>query len=278
MDFVPDYTIAKRSVTPGYVGFTTYSRAYAVTNENLHKTMCLIPKNAKSALVTAASGDHPLFCSLRGIENVDTFDISYNAKCIMDIKVIALKYLGYHNYMHLLDDLFMVGHRSIDDFADIKHMPEILCNLPKIESDYLHAVNGAPLFSSGVRPTDSDCLFSSYEYSRLRKKVTKPYNFILTDIHYLGKRLTKSYDFIHLSNILDYVSEGDYKETIVPLMEHVNVGGRIVAETYDEEACDYFNHIGQEIANANSNWIFSKKVYISSNFYKTRSAYLERIR
>ena len=137
MDFVPNYKVVQRSMFSGYPGFNTYSQAYAVTNENLRKTMRLIPKNAKSALVTAASGDHPLFCSLYGIQNVDTFDISYNAKCIMDIKVAALKILGYHSYIGLIDDLFMVRSRPIDSFEHIKYMREILCRLPKIESEYI---------------------------------------------------------------------------------------------------------------------------------------------
>ena len=58
----------------------------------------------------------------------------------------------------------------------------------------------------------------------------KPYQFFHTDIQSLGRKLTESYDFIHLSNIFEHmqVSQKQQSKIIISLMEHVNVGGRIL--------------------------------------------------
>ena len=89
MDFVPNSNIAYNCLRKGV--FSQYSRAYVITNEDLRYSLQFMPKETNRALTVAASGDHPLFCSLYGAKYVDTFDISYNAKCVMDIKVAALR-------------------------------------------------------------------------------------------------------------------------------------------------------------------------------------------
>jgi len=68
------------------------------------------------------------------------------------------------------------------------------------------------------------------EYEKLQKIVKEPYNFIHTDIKFLGFKLTQSYDFIHLSNIFEHmkITPNQQGEIITSLMEHVNVGGRIL--------------------------------------------------
>ena len=103
MDFTPDVCMAKRSCDGD--GFSAYSRAYINTNEKLRLSMKYMPKNCNKALVCTASGDHALFASLYGAERVDVFDVSYNAKCIIDMKVAALNCLNREEYSEFLDDL-----------------------------------------------------------------------------------------------------------------------------------------------------------------------------
>lgn len=221
MDFIPDVSIAKKGVQKDV--FFQYSMAYVVTNENLRESMQFMPVNRNQALVVAASGDHPLYCSLYGAKHVDTFDISYNAKCIMDIKTSAMKSLTHSEYINLLREL-----SETRNVKDVPNMDKISKFLPPIEWKYLCEMNGYRLFSNS-KVTSDKFLVSNEEYEKLQEIVEKPYNFIMTDLASLSAHLTKSYDFIHLSNILDYVyDQGNKFFTIYPLLKHVNVGGRII--------------------------------------------------
>ena len=120
-EILEDIDMAKKQVV--YRFFSEYSPAYVVTNESLTTSMYWMPKNCNSALTVAASGDHPFWCSLFGIKHVDTFDISYNAKCIMDIKTAALGCLDYFQYIKLLENL-----NKCRDVTNVPYMKNILKN------------------------------------------------------------------------------------------------------------------------------------------------------
>ena len=267
MEFVPDVALARVN-SLYYGGFHTYSRAYICTNEDLRNSMKYVPKNCNRALVAAASGDHPLFCSLYGAKDVDTFDISYNAKCIMDIKTAAMRYLGYSDYLDLLRNLCYTK-----DIKNVEDMDVVSENLSQIEYNYLCAMQGHRLFSHGNwYGEDNDGALKKKEYEKLQKVIKKPYNFILTDIDDLSTHLTGKYDFMHFSNIFDYADEtSDQFDIIFPMLNYVNVGGRIVIQ----HLCDLpwtknpFLDIdgGKE---AFENWTFFKKKGDVSIFERVR--------
>lgn len=268
MGFVPDYDLARQQVHSNL--FNTYTSAYVVTNEDLRVSMNFVPKKCNNALVVAASGDHPLFCSLYGAQHVDTFDVSYNAKCMMDIKVAALSCMDYVDYGQFLEDLHISCKSQSVNITNVKYMDKILQKLPKTEAEYIRALNEEPLFSRGPSPIVSGVLPTFKEYCKLRKKIVKPYDFFLTNVYELGKNLGKSYDFIHLSNIFDYIAEGHYEEILFPLMQHINRGGRILIENFDDEYSFGLDYVENKILSGFNN-----------NFRLKRNQYahiLERVR
>lgn len=179
-------------------GFSPYSAAYIVTNEDLRYALEHMPKDTKNALVVAASGDHPLFTALYGAQYIDTFDISFNAKLIMDIKTYALQLLNRRQYCKLLIDI-----QESKDVSTVKHMQPIIEKLTTAEQKYLYQMRGNMLFAKNgyVCPLS---LPYNQEFKKMKKTITEPFNFIWSDIRTLHKKLTKRYDFMHLSNILDY--------------------------------------------------------------------------
>ncbi len=268
MDFVPDYDLARKQVRNNL--FNTYTSAYVVTNEELRSSMGFIPKKCENALVVAASGDHPLFCSLYGAKHVDTFDVSYNAKCLMDIKVAALQCLQYLEYRDFLEELYALRDNKTKTITDIAKMDEILYRLPKIEADYIYSLSKEPLFCRGPRPTATGIGLTFAEYCNLRKKVTKPYNFMLTNVCNLSGCLTKSYDFIHLSNIFDYVIENDYAELLLSIIKFVNPGGRIVMECFEDDSHFYLNYMGPKILALSDKSFTLKQSYRTHILERTR--------
>ena len=105
---------------------------------------------------------------------------------------------------------------------------------------------------SGVLPTFT-------EYCKLRKTIVKPYNFFLTNVYKLGKYLEKSYDFVQLSNIFDYITESNYEELLLPLMQHLNPGGKILIENFDDD-CGFGLYYMENkiIATGNNNFILKR--------------------
>lgn len=279
MDFVPDYNVALKQIGAGTF-FDTYSAAYTVTNEDLRQSMQFMPEKCDSALVVAASGDHPLFCSLYGAKHVDTFDISYNAKCIMDVKVAALSYLTYKEYEQFLYDLYMLNNNLVP-ITDIPKMDVVLSKLPKIEYDYIYAMRNVSLFSRGECPTLTASLPTFPEYCAMSKNIKQPYNFILADICKIGGKLTKSYDFVHLSNVFDYVQSFHYETILLALIEHVRPGGRIVTQFFSESNDNIFGFRMAKMAKNHPNWVFDKKMFMKVGKFdciKNGVYVLERVR
>ena len=139
--------------------------------------------------------------------------------------------MSYSDYIDLLQNL--CGTKDIQSVQDMDIISE---NLSQIEYDYLCAMHGHMLFGHGNCNWIGEYALNKKEYGKLQRIVKKPYNFILTDITDLSAHLTDKYDFMHLSNILEYADEiSDQFEIISPLLNYINVGGRIVIQ----HLCDF---------------------------------------
>lgn len=234
MDFVPDINLARK--THNWFGYREYSDAYVVSNENLYESIDFMPQNCIRALTVAASGDHPLSCSLSGAKIVDTFDVSYNAGLITKMKVLAIGCLDYLDYWEFLLDL-----RNKRDFTRIPNMDKIAPKLSSTEYNYLRSMCGCHIFSRGKSPGRTNFDISRQDYQKLQEIVKKPYNFMMTDVVNLSGKITENYDFIHLSNVFDYVPVVSQLEVLQFLVKHVNIGGRIfVSHIVDRPVCREF--------------------------------------
>ncbi len=199
------------------------SHAHITTNEDLRMALgSFMPKDCNRALTVVGSGNHPLFCSLYGAKYIDTFDITQNAKLIMDIKTAAIGLLNRDEYARMLENLWWR-----DDALNAPFMDKVSSKLPFEEYEYLCSMRGTRLFNKDTWDgRDSKYLPSDFEYKQLQKIIKEPYNFIQTDIVNLSACLSQSYDFIHLSNIINLESHWNI---VQPLLKRLNVGGRLVS-------------------------------------------------
>lgn len=230
-------------------GFSQYSNAYVATNEDLRNTLLYMPKNINNALTVAASGDHPMFTKIYGANNIDTFDISFNAQLIMDIKTNAVSLLNYEEYCKLLKQLY-----SSEDILNIKKMPKIIKKLSSFEQMYISEMRKKPLFnkqlnfSSLYLPTES-------EFMKMKQIIKEPFNFIWSDLQTLHTKLTKTYDFIHLSNIFDYLKTyQNCIDVLSSLIPYTNPGCNICV------IC--FNKDKESICN---NFVWEQRIYNKSD-------------
>ena len=204
--------------------FNKYTPAYAVSNENVHDVVQkFMPKCNPSVLTVAASGDHPLICRLNGAKNITTFDISYNAKVIMDVKNAAIHQLNIGEYSQLLENLY-----HTQNVPSVPHMDQIVPRLKSTVRRYIQQTNGVRLFSNGFSPQSyARYAIMPSEYKKLQNMEYKPFPFIWSDIKDLDLR-DNMFDFVHLSNVLDYVPYDDLTPVMRKIQPHVNIGGRIV--------------------------------------------------
>lgn len=205
-----------------------YSPAYVVTNEDLRYTTGLTSDMARRVLTVAGSGDQAMFYTLNGATQVDTFDISYCARAIMEIKVQAIKSgMPYEKYVRLLRDLYAKPSASkVDGMGEI---------LPKISAhcaQFVRNMDGYRIFGNGVRPEyyyDKE-LVSKQEYEQLKKQLSKQFKFIWSDVADLHTQLVGEYDVINLSNIFEW-NPNIIQKTLLSLRPHVRVGGYILVHT-----------------------------------------------
>ena len=247
---IPNVRLAKQSVFVCGSPFSAYCDAYLTANENVRLSMSYMPIKCENALIVAASGDQPLFSLLYGAKHVDTFDVTYNAKCIMDIKTAAIQRLNYAEYWKLLVGLYKYDVKLLDKIYDL---------LPDIEYDYLCSMNKMPLFRQGCNAiAKKEYTLNKAEYNKLQQIVNQHFNFIWTDIKSLKRHLYKMYDFMHFSNIFDYCDSDIQQRILFDLTDYINVGGKILLNNQKHSSYD----VCENIVTKCGNWqhsAFSKK-------------------
>lgn len=198
--------------------------AYTITNENWRWARAQTA-GAQDVLTVAGSGDQALTYKLTGAKNVDTYDITKCAHMIQDIKTTALQMMPRDQYTQLMRELHY-AHKPIG-LVSLSH---VMKNMPAATVAEMHANADKVDFGAGC-PIDSypKNQFTDAEYTKLKTLVTKPFNFINSDIANLHAKLTTEYDLIDISNIFDYGMDGTTQANILgSLIKHVRIGGRIV--------------------------------------------------
>ena len=188
--------------------FAQFSPAYASTNEDIREIMTwsMRPKPGQSVLTVAGSGDQALHYAMAGASHIDTFDITFNAKMMMDIKTTAIQKLNFKDFRRLI---CMAGYE--DCFADILQYQQIEDALPADIKQYVRDMRGAQLIRRGM---GFDGVYND-EFEKLRKIIKGPFNFIWTDLKDLSRHLKIEYDQIYLSNILQYHARSEYVTPLV---------------------------------------------------------------
>ena len=205
-----------------YEDFGRFSPSYTVSNEHLSEAMAVLKPKGKSVLTVAASGDQAFYYKIYGASYVDTFDISYCAQVIMNVKTAAIQNLNYSRYKGFLDSI----KYNSNDIMYVHEYPKISASVPDETKRFLGVMCGQKYrFGFGYNlnvPTAA-------QYKKLRARVSEPFNFIWSDFMSLSGHLTRKYDQIYLSNIFQYnYDEKTNIQLIQDLLPSLNDGGEIM--------------------------------------------------
>ena len=210
-------------VSPPTAFFSKYSPAYTTSNEPLRWEISLTP-NPKDVLTVAGSGDQALFYSISGAKHIDTFDISYCAHVIQDIKTTAIRNkVPYYDYRTLLQDL----HRR-SDVMEVQEIIPILNKIPQDSLDFLINMRGCRIFDIGENPFFSYNNIPFRHYKKMSHTIPESFNFIWSDILNLHTKLNRTYDVINLSNIFDYLTTKERSQIVSNLYPFLNMNGCII--------------------------------------------------
>ncbi|MCM1294700.1 MAG: DUF3419 family protein [Muribaculaceae bacterium] len=208
--------------------FSDYSPAYVLSNENLRWGTGLTRNMAKRVLTTAGSGDQAMFYALHGATHIDTFDISFCARVIQNIKTAAIHHLTRDQYIKLLNEIHNTGNAM-----QLQHMSDIISHIPDTDAQFIRNMYNCRIFGYGLRPDNYPEYYpTQHEYTQLQQLISKPFKFIWSDLASLHTHLLGEYDVINLSNIFQYQTPDQIHHALASLRNHVAIGGYIL--TSDE--------------------------------------------
>ncbi len=240
---VIDYDFARRCYDAegdfsiaGCQGDARYRPAYLVTNEDLRESLSAFGGAPRDVLTVAASGDQPLFYAAYGAHHIDTFDMTYCAKAIMDIKTAAIQKLSNESYVDLLYDVHRAQSDTDGDIVNCNNMDRVLSAMPADTGEFVRKMSKVCIFGAAYGAHDiRRAVMTGAEWSAIKSRNPKPFNFIWTDIKDLHTHLRQKYDVINVSNIFEWMLQRS-KNEIVPTLKNLFVflkpGGYIVASCF----------------------------------------------
>lgn len=203
--------------------FGQYSPAYPTTNEDWRFAMNELQPAGKSVLTVTGSGDQPIAFAVSGANDIDTFDTSYFARVIMDMKTSAIQTMNHKQYDEFIHELH--DTKSIREIPGYEKIVSV-CPMQSILA--AKQMTGCKIFNAGSG-TREEYMPTESEYNAAQKVIKKPLNFIWSDLAELHGQLDKAYDIIYLSNIFEYFrNQTKITNVLNNLKPFVKNGGEIM--------------------------------------------------
>ena len=225
------------------IPFSKYQKVYLSTNENINEYLNNVDFNKKTnALSVMASGDHIFNIINKGILNIDTFDTNAITEYyVLGLKKAMILKYNYKEYLKTyskfcdkfisLDELTFILKELLiymDDKYKIFWNSIIEYNY-KIQKNNKNKINLFYMLFINISSVDyitknNNYLLNENEYNKLKDNINKT-NILFKNINAkdLYKEFNNKYDFILLSNILDYFNKYyNYKFDYDCLREYID--------------------------------------------------------
>lgn len=211
----------------GYI----YNNAYSISNEPLNNILRLLPVSNKRVLTVAASGDQPILYAAHGAAHVDTFDVTYTARILMDFKTAAIQTMTRAQYCEQICDIENLYGKDRNEIF-LRAMEK----MPADTRDMINLFMSKGRFDAFYRPDMGDnknIVDVCKNWREMQKNVPGSFNFIWSNLINLHKYIDGEYDIINVSNIFEYyTSNMDILKTFQNLWPHLRTNGHIVCSTF----------------------------------------------
>lgn len=195
-----------------FTGFSETTPLFRFTNENLSEYYDLFDFNNKDVLTVIGSGDQALSAIYKGAKTTDVFDINIISYYLLMLKYYCVKFLSYEDYISFFNpseklseiDLLYKKISSKIDNDNIKKFWDLIFN--NINYFYFLFLDSGVIINRVKK--NVPYLTSEKSYEKLKEKLPNAnINFIGKDLINLTNEIEKKYDYINLSNIIDYIHD-----------------------------------------------------------------------
>lgn len=216
--------------------FSVNSPAYLFSTENITGILNTLDISGKTVLTVGASGDHLFNFTLRGARQTDCFDVNLYAKYVIELKRKAIEQFSCQQFV----EFCLQGISEPSLYQRLREKLSLPCRF-LFDRREQHSFLKPLRLSRQQLIANNPYLQSEQAYRQLRCLLT-PETFILSEVQQLSRHLTRTYDLIFLSNIIDYshlMFEGDYlyqyrEKVIRPLLNRLKPQGQLaVGYIYD---------------------------------------------
>lgn len=239
------------------IRFSNYSRCYFSTTENIKAYLSQISCSKEHVLTALASGDHIFNLISQGARYVDAFDINQLTYFVYYLKRALIMKFSYSEFLSFSHHFFRRKDNEKDlrqDLLKIKsYLPEdvyfyyeslILFNddlsIQKNFDFYFNFLYYL-FINHSILPTCNSYLQNETTYNILKKQLqVVPVHLMFINAIDLPKILKKKYDFILLSNVMDYMCEyyehfelEEFQKFMQSLYPYLKENGAIVHYTFD---------------------------------------------
>ena len=220
--------------------FDYYSPAYLTTTENINGYYDMMDFEGKSVLTVVGASDHIFNAIVRGAKKVDGFDISIYAIMFYYLKEAALKSLEYMEFVEFL--------YSIKTGFNKKTYQKIMPYMNSVALPFWNYIFNqknpieiilSPYFAWNTLLTPNlnstianlakvSSFITKKNFYLLKEKMkTCEIRIFLEDVNALDN-IDGTYDYIILSNIIDYVSDKEkFYQAIEQYISKLNILGEI---------------------------------------------------
>lgn len=191
--------------------FGNFDPSYLWTNED----MKLYPKEnlkGKNILTITSSGDHALNAILNGATNIDSFDVNLFSKYVSALKIAMIKKYVYYDFFKRMKWIEDVGgfnfnskeniiegvrkYLSYDEYLFWSTFERLRINNKVRFNDVINVYGNLKL----------NAYVDIFEYNKLKRKLKcASVTYYDSDVINVAKNVSKKYDRVFLSNVLEYV-------------------------------------------------------------------------
>ena len=217
-------------------GFSKANDFYFYTNEHLKDYYCKDLKDKKVLSVTS-SGDHILHAIYAGATDITAFDVNIFCKYYAALKIAIMKHYNRTSFFDKIENFKSIGpgrdNWYLKDFSKTIHKVSKLLTEEELVfwNEYISICKKnkfATTFYNISTYRDRNIYYNEDTYKKLKKKLFDAnINYVDCDIAYLNKTLDDKYDFMYISNILNYLDDGAIVSLLINLSEMFNECGKI---------------------------------------------------
>ena len=218
--------------------FESEGLIYPFTNEEL-KTLFNLDLTNKASLVVTSSADHILHAVLNGSIDITSFDINIFSKYYANLKIAMIKTYNYFEFANKITSFINACNKNRFNLKLIyKVLNDVSNNLSNDDvifwNEFFNQYNKS-IYRENVFKLGNTLSFCSYydknKYYGLKEKLNNiKINYVDSDIISLEEKTNKKFDYVHISNIPDYIKNPEiFSSVFIMLHKMLKTNGNIDA-------------------------------------------------